>query len=178
MSLSETEMVRLWERHTQLEFATKDAVATVDTMSSDNYVNHVPVMTGGRGRDEMIEFYGKHFIPKMPADTTLRLFSRTVGHDRLIDEFVFSFTHDIQMDWMLPGVLPTRRKVEIPMLVVVQFEGDKIACERIYWDQASVLVQLGLIDPTRLPVVGVESARKFEDPRLPSNELIQRAVSG
>jgi carboxymethylenebutenolidase len=98
MSLSEAEMVRLWELHTQLEFATKNAVATVATMSSDNYVNHVPVMTGGRGRDEMIEFYGKHFIPQMPADTTLRLFGRTVGKDRLIDEFVFSFTHDIEMD--------------------------------------------------------------------------------
>ena len=77
--LTEAEMVRLWELHTRLEFATKDAAATVATMTPDNYVNHVPVMTGGRGRDEMIEFYGKHFIPKMPADTTLRLLARTVG---------------------------------------------------------------------------------------------------
>ena len=174
MSLSEAEMVRLWESHTRLEFVTKDAEATVATMSPDNYVNHVPVMTGGRGRDEMIAFYGRHFIPKMPADTTLRLLARTVGHDRLIDEFVFSFTHDVEMDWMLPGVSPTRRRVEAPMVVVVQFEGDRIACERIYWDQASVLVQLGLLDPAGLPVVGVEATRKFEDPRLPSNELIQR----
>ena len=176
MSLTEAEMVRLWDSHTRLEFATKDAEATVATMSPDNYVNHVPVMTGGRGRDEMIEFYGRHFIPKMPADTTLRLLARTVGRDRLIDEFVFSFTHDVEMDWMLPGVPPTRRKVEVPMVVVVQFEGDKIACERIYWDQASVLVQLGLLDPNGLPVVGVESARKFEDHRLPSNELIQSTI--
>jgi carboxymethylenebutenolidase len=174
MSLSEAEMVRLWELHTQLEFATRDAAATVATMSSDNYVNHVPVMTGGVGRDEMMEFYGKHFIPQMPADTTLHLFARTVGQNRLIDEFVFAFTHDIEMDWMLPGVPPTHRKVEVPTVVVVEFEEDKIASERIYWDQASVLVQLGLLDPTRLPVVGVASARKFEDPRLPSNELIQR----
>jgi carboxymethylenebutenolidase len=174
MSLSEAEMVRLWELHTQLEFATKDAVATVATMSSDNYVNHVPVMTGGRGRDEMIEFYGKHFIPQMPADAKLRLFARTVGQDRLIDEFIFSFTHDTEMDWMLPGIPPTHRKVEVPTVVVVQFKEDKIATERIYWDQASVLVQLGLLDPTGLPIVGVASARKFEDHRLPSNELIQR----
>jgi carboxymethylenebutenolidase len=172
---NEAEMVRLWELHTQLEFATKDAAATVATMIPDNYVNHIPVMTGGRGCDEMLEFYGKYFIPQMPADTALRLLARTVGKDRLIDEFVFSFTHDVEMAWMLPGIAPTHRKVEVPMVVVVQFQGDKIACERIYWDQASVLVQLGLLDPARLPVAGVASARKFEDPRLPSNELIHKA---
>src|SRR6516225_4802877 len=80
MNLTEAEMIRLWELHTQLEFATKDTAATVATMTPDNYVNHVPVMTGGRGRDEMIEFYGKHFIPRMPSDTTLRLLARTVGN--------------------------------------------------------------------------------------------------
>jgi carboxymethylenebutenolidase len=173
-TLTEAEMVRLWELHTQLEFVTKDAVATVATMTPDNYVNHVPVMTGGRGRDEMIEFYGKHFIPQMPADTTLRLLARTVGQNRLIDEFVFSFTHDIEMAGMLPGIPPTHRKVEVQTVVVVQFEEAKIACERIYWDQASVLVQLGLLDPTGLPVAGVASARKFEDHHLPSNELIHK----
>lgn len=169
----EAEMVRLWELHTQLEFATKDAAATVDTMTPDNYVNHAPVMTGGRGRDEMIDFYGKHFIPKMPSDTSLRLLARTVSKDRLVDEFVFAFTHDVEMDWMLPGISPTHRKVEIPMVVVVQFEGDKIACERIYWDQASVLVQIGVLDRGKLPVTGVEQARKFEDPQLPSNGLFR-----
>ncbi|MFM2003642.1 MAG: hypothetical protein RI963_3068 [Planctomycetota bacterium] len=169
----EAEMIRLWELHTELEFATKDAAATVDTMTPDNYVNHAPVMTGGRGRDEMIDFYGKHFIPKMPADTSLRLLARTVGKDRLIDEFVFAFTHDVEMDWMLPGIRPTHKKVEIPMVVVVQFEGDKIACERIYWDQASVLVQIGVLDRASLPVTGIEQARKFEDPQLPSNGLMR-----
>ncbi len=172
-NLPEAELVRLWELHTQLEFATKDATATVDTMTLENYVNHVPVMTGGRGRQEMIEFYGRHFIPKMPSDTSLRLLARTVGKDRLIDEFVFSFTHDIEMDWMLPGIQPTHRKVEVPMVVVVQFEGDKIACERIYWDQASVLTQIGLLNRSGLPVTGVEQTRKFEKPQLPSNELMQ-----
>ncbi|MDA0657824.1 MAG: nuclear transport factor 2 family protein [Planctomycetota bacterium] len=172
-TLPEAEMIRLWELHTQLEFATKDASATVATMTPDNDVNHVPVMTGGRGHDEMIEFYGKHFIPKMPADTSLRLLARTVGKDRLIDEFVFSFTHDIEMDWMLPGIQPTHQKVEIPMVVVVQFDGDKIACERIYWDQASVLLQIGVLDRSSLPVTGVEQARKFENPQLPSNELMR-----
>lgn len=176
--MDHAELARLWERHTELEFETKDAAATVATMTPDNYVNHVPVMTGGRGTAEMIEFYGKHFIPKMPADTTLRLLSRTIGDDRVIDEFVFSFTHDVEMDWMLPGIAPTGRTVEIPMVVVVQFEGDKIACERIYWDQASALVQLGLLDPGRLPVTGVEQARKFENSELPPNELMGAAWRG
>ena len=147
-------------------------------MTPDNYVNHVPVMTGGRGTDEMIEFYGKHFIPKMPADTALRLLSRTIGSERVIDEFVFSFTHDLTMDWMLPGIDPTHRKVEIPMVAVVQFDGDKIASERIYWDQACVLVQIGLLDPDGLPVTGSEQARKFENPKLPANELMGEAWRG
>jgi carboxymethylenebutenolidase len=171
-TLPDDELERLWERHSELEFQTKDAAATVATMTPDPYVNHIPVLTGGRGPEEMIAFYGRHFIPKMPADTTLRLMTRTVGNDRVIDEFVFSFTHDVEMDWMLPGVAPTHRTVEIPMVAVVQFEGDKVASERIYWDQASVLVQLGLLEPQGLPVAGIEQARRFEDPQLPPNELM------
>jgi len=174
-TLPDAELERLWDRHTELEFQTKDAAATVATMTPDSFVNHVPVLTGGRGADEVIEFYAKHFIPKMPADTALRPMTRTVGNGRVIDEFVFSFTHDVEMDWMLPGIAPTHRPVEIPMVAVVQFEGDKIAFERLYWDQASVLVQLGLLEPRGLPVSGVEQARRFEDPQLPPNALMGNA---
>lgn len=173
--LTESEMVRLWEGHTDLEFTTKDAEATVATMTPESYVNHVPVMTGGRGAEGLLAFYSQHFIPKMPADTTLRFLARTVGKDRLVDEFVFTFTHDIEMDWMLPGLKPTHAKVEVPMVVVVQFDGEKIACERIYWDQATVLVQLGLLQTGLLPITGVDQTRKFEDRTLPSNELISEA---
>jgi hypothetical protein len=83
----------------------RDAVATVDTMADESYVNHVPVMTGGRGRDGLLEFYGRHFIPQMPADARITAVCRTVGQGRLVDEMIFSFTHDIEMDWMgrLPG---------------------------------------------------------------------------
>lgn len=172
---AEEKLIALWEEHTRLEFETRDAVATVATMSDDNYVNHVPVMTGGRGHAEMLDFYGNHFIPKMPADTQTRLVCRTVGQERVIDELVMSFTHDIEMDWMTPGVAPTGRRVEVPLVVVVQLRGDKIVCERIYWDQASVLVQLGLIEPADLPVADIAQAHKALDFRLPSNELIQRA---
>jgi carboxymethylenebutenolidase len=159
----------------RLEFAERDAAATVATMADENYVNHVPILTGGRGREELLEFYGRHFIPKMPADTQITPVCRTVGQGRVIDEMIFAFTHDIEMDWMLPGVPPTGRRVEVPLVVVVQLSGERIVCERIYWDQASVLVQLGMLDPSSLPVAGVETARKVLDPGLPSNELIRRA---
>jgi carboxymethylenebutenolidase len=174
-ALTAEQMVALWKEHTDLEFATRDAPATVATMARHNSVNHVPVMTGGRGADGLLQFYGTHFIPKMPADASLRLLARTVGTDRLVDEFVFAFTHDLVMDWMLPGVPPTHRRVEIPMVAVVTFEQGKLACERIYWDQASVLVQVGLLDRGTLPVTGIEQARKFEDDTLPSNTLIDAA---
>ena len=173
----EQRLIELWERHLRCEFTERDAVATVDTMSDDNYVNHVPVMTGGRGRREMLEFYGRHFIPQMPADTRITPVCRTVGQGRVVDEMIFSFTHDIEMAWILPGVPPTGRRVEVPLVVVAQLRGSQIVCERIYWDQGSVLVQVGLLNASGLPVAGAETARKVLDPGLPSNELIRRAAA-
>jgi carboxymethylenebutenolidase len=175
MDTPERRLIEVWERHVRCEFTDRDPVATVETMSDENYVNHVPVMTGGRGRNEMLEFYGKRFIPKMPSDTRITPVGRTVGQGRVVDEMIFSFTHDVEMDWMLPGVPPTGRRVDVPLVVVAQLDGDRIVSERIYWDQASVLVQLGLLDSSTLPVAGAETARKVLDPTLPSNELIRRA---
>ena len=165
----------LWEEHLKHEFETQNPFATLDTMIEDAYVNHVPVLTGGSGREELQEFYSKHFIPQMPPDTNLHPVSRTIGSDRLVDEFIFQFTHTIRMDWLLPGVAPTGKRVEVAMIVVVEFRDDKLACERIYWDQASVLVQLGLLQERNLPVVGVESASKVIDPSIASNRLILQA---
>jgi len=136
----------------------------------------VPVMTGGVGRKQLNHFYGKYFIPHMPPDTQIIPISRTIGHDRLIDEFVFKFTHSLQMDWLLPGVPPTQKPVEVVMVVVVQCQDGKIAAERIHWDQATVLVQLGLLDPATLPIAGVGTVRKVLDPGLPSNELMKRTI--
>jgi len=172
----EQRLIDVWEGHLRCEFTDRDAAATVATMSDDNYVNHVPVITGGRGRDEMRAFYGTHFIPKMPADTRLTPVCRTVGQERVIDEMIFAFTHDIMMDWMLPGIAPTGRWVEVPLVVVVQLRAGEVVCERIYWDQASVLVQLGLLDPSHLPVAGADTARKVLNPELPCNGLIRRAA--
>jgi carboxymethylenebutenolidase len=164
----------LWDEHVRDEFVVRDTAATLETMVPDAYVNHVPVMTGGLGRDQLGEFYARHFIPRMPPDTAIAPISRTIGNDRLVDEMIFRFTHTIEMDWMLPGIPPTGKPVEIPLVVVVQFRDGKLAHEHIYWDQASVLVQLGLLDPQGLPVAGAASAAKVLDPRLPSNALMSR----
>ena len=166
---------KLWEQHVQFEFSTRNTEDTLATMVEDAYVNHIPVLTGGVGRDELREFYSKRFIPQMPPDTEMTPVSRTIGEDQLVDEMVFKFTHTIPMDWMLPGVAPTGKRVEVPLVAIVRFRDGKLAHEHIYWDQASVLVQIGLIDASKLPVAGVESAHKVLDPILPANELMKRA---
>ena len=169
----------LWDEHVRSEFATKNAVAAVDTMVPDAYVNHVPVLTGGVGRDQVKDFYANHFIPHMPADVEVVPVSRTIGSDRLVDEMILRFTHSIEMDWMLPGVAPTGKRVECATVAIVTFRDGKLFSEHIYWDQASVLVQLGLLDPSILPVAGVATARKVAEHTLPSNQLMARtSVSG
>lgn len=150
----------LWEQHTAHEFSTRDTERTLETMVEDAYVNHVPVMTGGRGKRALRAFYSTDFIPKMPPDTKLTPVSRTVGEDQLVDEIIFSFTHTEEMPWMLPGVAPTNKHVEVPLVVIVKFRSGKLAHEHIYWDQASVLKQLGLLNDPKLPVFGAETARK------------------
>jgi carboxymethylenebutenolidase len=167
----------LWEEHVQYEFSTRNTEDTLATMVDDAYVNHIPVLTGGVGRDELREFYSKRFIPQMPPDTEMTPVSRTIGEDQLVDEMVFKFTHSIRMDWMLPGIAPTGKRVEVPLVAIVRFRDGKLAHEHIYWDQASVLVQIGLLDAAKLPAAGVESARKVLDHTLPANELMRRADS-
>ena len=163
-----------WDDHVKFEFATRNTEHTLETMVADAYVNHVPVMTGGVGHDELREFYAHRFIPQMPPDTSMTPVSRTIGVDRIVDEMVFEFTHTSKMDWMLPGVEPTGKHVRVALVVIVHFRDGKLAHEHIYWDQASVLVQLGMIDAATLPVAGVESAEKVLNPRLPSNTLMHR----
>jgi carboxymethylenebutenolidase len=164
----------LWDEHVKYEFATRNTEDTLRTMVADAYVNHVPVLTGGVGHAELRQFYAKRFIPQMPPDTSMTPVSRTIGVDRVVDEMVFEFTHTIKMDWMLPGVSPTGKHVKVPLVVIVHFRDGQLAREHIYWDQASVLAQVGLINAEILPVAGVESAEKVLDQRLPANELMKR----
>lgn len=168
---SSASLAGVWEEHIKYEFATRDTEDTLKTMVPDAYVNHVPVLTGGVGHEELRDFYSQHFIPQMPPDTAMTPVSRTIGSDRIVDEMVFEFTHTIKMDWMLPGLEPTGKKVKVPLVVIVHFRDGKLAHEHIYWDQASVLTQLGLIDQTELPVAGVESAEKVLNPSLPARKF-------
>ena len=174
LTAEQQRMVEIWDKHTKCEFESKDTDETMGTMTEEPHVNHVPVMTGGSGRDNVRDFYSKHFIPYQPEDVELALVSRTVGSDTVVDELIFKFTHNIDMPWILPGIRPTGKKVELPLVVIVQFKDGKISSEHIYWDQASVLVQIGVLNADNLPVAGVETARKVLDPGLPSNQLMSR----
>jgi carboxymethylenebutenolidase len=168
-------MVEQWERHLAAEFQDKSVDETMATMTSVPFVNHVPVMTGGVGAANVRHFYGTYFLPGHPPDTEIVAVTRTVGADRVVDELIHKFTHTIEMPWMLPGIAPTGRHVEVAVVVVVQFRDGKIEGERIYWDQASVLAQVGLLDAETLPVTRSEAARKVADPaQEPSNRLIER----
>ena len=162
----------LWDKHCEYEFAARNVPDTMATMVTDPYVNHIPTMTGGVGADQLGRFYQWHFVNSNPPDTKLVPLSRTVGANRLVDEMLFCFTHTTEIDWMLPGVPPTNKYVEIPLVAIVSFRGDKLYNEHIYWDQASVLVQIGKLDPSGLPVAGIETARKLTDMSLPSNTLM------
>jgi carboxymethylenebutenolidase len=175
MSEAEKALSDAWDGHLAAEFAAHNPDAAIDTMSRTPRVNQVPVMLGGDGREQVYEFYGKYFLTQIPPDWTVTPVSRTVGQGRVVDEFRVRFTHTVTMDWMLPGIPPTGKRVETAIVAVVQFEGEKLAHENIYWDQASVLVQLGLLDPDRLPVVGVDWARSVVDRSIPLNGLIVRA---
>jgi carboxymethylenebutenolidase len=167
----------VFDEHLAAEFARRDLDATMATMTGDPFVYHVPVMTGGVGFEGVRRFYGDHFIGKWPEDTQITPVSRTVGDDQVVDELVLSFTHDIEMDHLLPGVAPTGKSVRLPVCVVVRFEGGKVAHEHIYWDQGSVLVQIGMLDATELPVTGAEQAENLFDPRAKAtNSLMGKSL--
>ncbi|KAM0247226.1 hypothetical protein ACHAQJ_009934 [Trichoderma viride] len=183
----------IWDEHTFYEFADRSVEHTMSTMVQEPYVNHVPTLTGGIGRKDLANFYRDHFIFHNSADTELELISRTVGIDRVIDEFIFKFTHDREIDWLLPGVPPTGRKGEIPFTAVVNIRGDRLYHEHISWDQGTVLRQLGLLPEYlpfpyplqegsfsgpektveyKVPVLGLETVEKMrEKTSVPSNEL-------
>ncbi|KAF8590692.1 hypothetical protein K439DRAFT_1381726 [Ramaria rubella] len=161
----------IWDEHTYFEFEVRSVAKTMGTMVAEPYVNHVPTMTGGMGCKELCVFYRDHFIFSNPTDTALEPISRTVGADRIIDEFIFTMTHDRVVDWLLPGVPPSGRKLAIPMMSVVNVRGDRLYHEHIWWDQAGALKQAGVIpshipyplpdgkQTLRLPISGAEAAK-------------------
>jgi carboxymethylenebutenolidase len=129
----------------------------METMVVEPYVHCIATLAGGFGGREVRRFYSEHFINQIPKDAKVTPISRTIGKDQVVDEFIGSFTHDTQSDYLLPGIPPTGKKVELPHVLVMKFENG----EHVWWDQASLLAQVGLLDPAKLPVVGVEQAKKL-----------------
>jgi carboxymethylenebutenolidase len=148
----------VWDAHTAAEFVTADVDATMATMTEDPVVVHVPTMVGARGRPDVRRFYAEHFIGHQAPDLALELLSRTATPSRVVDELLISFTHTCEVPWMLPGVAPTGRVVRVVLVVVIGIADGLVDSEHIYWDQASVLVQLGRLDPGEVPVSGAEQA--------------------
>lgn len=145
-TLSAQQLERLWAEHLKGEFETRDVEATLATMVEDAYVNHMPVNTGARGKEALRAFYRDDFIPSWPEDVQMTPVNRVVGAGQLVDELHCEFIHSLPMPWFLPNVAPTEKRISVDFVVVVQFRGDKLACERIYWDHAGVLRQVGLLN--------------------------------
>jgi carboxymethylenebutenolidase len=156
---SNSDLGALFDGHIAREFADFDVDATMETMVAEPYVHCVATLAGGFGGREVRRFYSEHFINQIPKDAKVTPISRTIGKDQVVDELIVSFTHNTQWDYLLPGIPPTGKKVELPHVVVMRFKNGKVAHEHVWWDQASLLVQVGLLDPAKLPVVGLEQAR-------------------
>lgn len=184
----------IWDEHCRYEFGERDVARTMATMVAQPYVNHIPTLTGGIGQERLTHFYTNHFVHANPDDTELEMVSRTVGIDRVVDEFVFKLTHDRQVDWLLPGIPPTGKYLEIPFTGIIGMRGDRLCHEHIHWDQATAMRQAGLLPEwvkfpyaiegkeadagksyeVRAPTTGVETARKLVDEgSLESNKLME-----
>lgn len=160
---SSVKLGSVFDKHVKFEFEDKDVESTMKTMVKEPYVHHVPVMTGGVGYNGVYNFYKNDFVGKMPRDTKITRVSRTVGTNQVIDELILSFTHDIEIKSMIPGIRPTGKYVELPHVVVMKFRGNKIEHEHIYWDQASLLTQIGVLDSRGLPITGIEQSQKLKE---------------
>jgi carboxymethylenebutenolidase len=143
--MATADLQKIWADHLAGEFTIKDVEHTLATMVDDAYVNHMPVNTGGRGKEQLRRFYRDDFIPSWPDDLQMILTNRVLGESHIVEELHLRFTHKKPMNWFLPNVPPTGKVVDIDLVVVVQFRGDKLACERIYWDHATVMRQVGLL---------------------------------
>jgi carboxymethylenebutenolidase len=160
---SSVRLGNMFDKHVKFEFEDKDVELTMKTMVNEPYVHHVPVMTGGVGYDDVYKFYKNDFVGKMPKDIKITRISRTVGKNQVVDELILSFTHDKEIKSMLPGIQPTGKYVEIPHVVVMKFRGNKIEHEHIYWDQASLLTQIGVLDSKGLPITSGEQSKKLKE---------------
>jgi len=157
----------IFAAHMDAELA-GDLDETLSTMAPNPHIVNVPTMVGGQGQESVRTFYAKRLIGQFfPPDVRFETVSRTQSPERLVDELIISFTHTIEMDHILPGVEPTGKFVEAAFVVIVGIEDGKVSYEHIHWDQANLLVQIGLLDPTGLPVTGAGAVAKLRNPSLP-----------
>ena len=163
MDKAQEKLGDIFDKHIEFEFDKEDVDATMTTMTEDPYVHHIPTLAGGVGYNGVYNFYTNHFVGKMPKDWKITDVSRTIGKDQVVDELIISFTHDREIEYLLPGIAPTGKYVEIPHVVIMKFKNNKISHEHIYWDQASVMVQIGLLNPEGLPVTGVQQTNKLAE---------------
>jgi carboxymethylenebutenolidase len=146
-----------WQQHTYAEFVLKDADAALATMTESPYVFLIASAVARVGRAAVHEFYANKFLPKIPPDLEIISLSQTIGNDRMVEEMLIRFTHSIDMDWLLPGLQPTGRRAEFIVAALIQIEDGKVAHEHLYWDHATVLSQLGVLDHP-MAAGGVNSA--------------------
>ncbi|MFG2947896.1 nuclear transport factor 2 family protein [Streptomyces adustus] len=159
--MDQEDMVALWEQHTAYEFVVKDADLAVTTMVEDASVMHLPTMSGGFGKDHLRGYYRDVFIPGIPRNTLTETVDRSVGGDFLVEEIIMRMTHDQEVPFLLPGLAPTGRTVEVPLVVIVKFRDGLMESERLYWDQAAVLTQIGLLAAKGLPMADFTEVARF-----------------
>jgi carboxymethylenebutenolidase len=159
ITASGQQLLEVWQQHTYAEFVLRDAARALETMTANPYVLMVPIALGGQGRNGVLEFYSTKFLAQLPSDLMPVTVSQTIAENTIVEEAVYAFTHDQLLEWMIPGVPPTGKHIEMAVVGIIKFEGGKIASEHLYWDHGGVLAQLGVIDQARVPVQGAESAR-------------------
>lgn len=137
------DLIRLWEQHVKGEFIDKDEDLSLATMTEDASVLHIPSQSGATGKAALKLYYRDMFIPSIPDQWQHTTTKRVVTGNTLVEEATVRLVHTRQMDWFLPGLPPTRKPIEVQLVIVVEFQHGKMSAERIYWDQAAVLRQIG-----------------------------------
>ena len=148
------DLEQTWEEHQQALIRRRDLRAALAQLAAEPVVTHIPAMTGATGRAAVERFYADQVLPHLPGDLVQRRISRTVDRWRLVDETTVSFTHDRELPWLLPGVEPTFRRAEVLSIAIVGFDRARIRSQRVLWDHATLLGQLGLEGATAPAATG------------------------
>ena len=137
------DMVKLWEEHVIGEFVEKDEELSLSTMVEDASVMHMPTRSGGKGKAELRAYYRDMFIPSIPDEWKHTMTHRVVTDTCIVEEATIRMVHSKQMDWFLPEIPPTGKTITAELVIIIEFRDGKMSAERIYWDHAAVLRQIG-----------------------------------